>query len=196
MPINYSFGLPQKSEYADFITVDNFLSDEEAAWVRNLWNPEASASATVSSSQGLSQDYQQRKSNVMFLTPEQPLLWLFERLGQAAVQNNAHRYHFDLLGFHEELQLAQYEKDGHFDWHMDFGAAVSTRKLSLSIQLSDPETYEGGDLQFLVNNRPFNAPRGQGTLIIFPSFVMHRVTPISSGSRMSIVGWVTGPPYK
>ncbi len=196
MAINYSFGLPQKSQYADFITVDNFLTKEETDWVRQLWNPAAAQSATISSAKGVQESYEHRKTDVMFLGPEQPLLWLFERLGQAAIQNNTHRYHFDILGFHEELQLARYESEGHFDWHMDFGASISTRKLSLSIQLSDPDTYEGGNLQFLANNKPFDAPRGLGTLIMFPSFVMHRVTPVTSGSRMSIVGWVTGPPFR
>lgn len=196
MAINYSFGLPQKSNYADFVTLEHFLSKEETDWLKQLWNPNASESATLSKDEGISEDYQQRKSDVMFLTPEQSLIWIFEKLGHAAIQNNAQYFQFELSGFFEELQLAKYDKEGHFDWHMDFGKTQSKRKLSLSIQLSDPETYEGGNLQFLLNNQPHDAPRGLGTLIIFPSYVMHRVTPVTSGSRMSIVGWVSGPPYR
>ena len=66
----------------------------------------------------------------------------------------------------------------------------------MTIQLSDADAYEGGDLQFMINNKIVNAPREKGTIIIFPSFVMHRVTPITKGTRQSIVGWVSGPPYR
>ena len=64
------------------------------------------------------------------------------------------------------------------------------------MQLSDADSYEGGDLQFMINNKTVTAPREKGTIIIFPSFVMHRVTPVIKGTRESIVGWVSGPPYR
>lgn len=99
--------------------------------------------------------------------------------------------------FHEELQLAKYSDRGFFDWHLDFGAGeISARKLSMTIQLSDPNDYEGGDLRFMINKEIVNAPKEKGTIIIFPSFIMHRVTPITKGTRQSIVGWVSGPPYR
>lgn len=66
----------------------------------------------------------------------------------------------------------------------------------MTIQLSDTDAYEGGDLQFMINNKIENTPREKGTIIIFPSFIMHRVTPITKGTRHSIVGWVSGPPYR
>ena len=64
------------------------------------------------------------------------------------------------------------------------------------VQLSDEEEYEGGDLQFMINNKIVDAPRKKGTIVIFPSFIMHRVTQITKGTRQSIVGWVSGPPYR
>ncbi|MFT7073376.1 MAG: PKHD-type hydroxylase [Patiriisocius sp.] len=66
----------------------------------------------------------------------------------------------------------------------------------MTIQLSDPNDYEGGDLRFMINKEIVNAPKEKGTIIIFPSFIMHRVTPITKGTRQSIVGWVSGPPYR
>ncbi len=97
----------------------------------------------------------------------------------------------------EPLQLAEYESDEFFDWHLDFGAAeVSHRKLSVTVQLSDEDSYEGGDLQFRINNRIETAPRRKGTVIVFPSFILHRVTKVSSGKRNSIVAWLSGSPYR
>ena len=89
------------------------------------------------------------------------------------------------------------EGNGFFEWHMDFGAGnISNRKLSITVQLSDPEEYEGGELQFMINQNIITAPKEKGTAIIFPSFALHRVTPVTSGVRKSIVGWIGGPPYK
>jgi PKHD-type hydroxylase len=80
---------------------------------------------------------------------------------------------------------------------MDFGAGeISHRKLSLTVQLSDPNDYEGGKLQFMIDRHVDDAPAQRGTVIVFPLFVMHRVTPVERGVRRSIVGWVSGLPYR
>ena len=70
------------------------------------------------------------------------------------------------------------------------------RKLSISIQLSDPAGYSGSELEISVNGVPIIAPRDQGTLIAFPSFVLHKVTPLLVGKRYSLVAWVHGPKWK
>jgi PKHD-type hydroxylase len=93
--------------------------------------------------------------------------------------------------------LAKYVEGDFFDWHLDFGPGESSkRKLSMTIQLSDPSEYEGGDLQFMINQNIVSASREKGIIVIFPSFILHRVTPITKGTRQSIVGWVSGPPYR
>ena len=71
------------------------------------------------------------------------------------------------------------------------------RKLSFSIQLSDPDDYEGGNLQLMdENNKSYIAPRQRGTIILFDSRTPHRVQKVRSGERKSIVGWVVGPRWK
>ena len=71
------------------------------------------------------------------------------------------------------------------------------RKLSFSLQLSDPEDYEGGELEFLDNQgEPFFAPKQKGTIVVFDSRVKHRVREVTNGLRKSIVGWVVGPRWK
>jgi PKHD-type hydroxylase len=137
-----------------------------------------------------------RKSQVMWIRPGEND-WIYEKLAQACIQTNASKYKFEILGFQTELQLANYEGNGFFEWHMDFGAGdISNRKLSITVQLSDPSEYEGGELQFMINQNIITAPKEKGTAIIFPSFALHRVTPVTKGSRKSIVGWIAGPPYK
>jgi PKHD-type hydroxylase len=92
-----------------------------------------------------------------------------KKMASLAIQTNIERYWFDLRGFHEELQLAKYVEGDFFDWHLDFGVGgFSSRKLSMTIQLSDPDEYEGGDLQFMVNQNIVTAPREKGTIVIFP----------------------------
>jgi len=78
--------------------------------------------------------------------------------------------------------LTNYDDGEFFDWYMDFHSGeISHRKLSVTVQLSDGDSYEGGDLQFVINNRIENVPRRKGTVIVFPSFALHRVTKITSG---------------
>jgi PKHD-type hydroxylase len=67
-------------------------------------------------------------------------------------------------------------ESGFYDWHYDFGPAKPTRKLSISIQLSDSADYDGGDLELMFGNVPTKLDRTRGAFIIFPSFMLHRVT--------------------
>ena len=105
-------------------------------------------------------------------------------------------YGFDIRGFGDALQVARYTEGDYYDWHMDIGKGnSSTRKISISIQLSDPADYEGGDLEFF-GMADFQPPRGLGTAIAFPTFLAHRVKPVTRGVRLSLVTWIAGPPFR
>ena len=124
-----------------------------------------------------------------------------ENLLDVVNQLNSQYWKFNLHGIDVAKDypfLYKYNVGGHFDWHIDMSAVISTRKLAFSIQLSNPEDYEGGDLQFYDGNNPTSdlQLREKGSLIIFPSFVWHRVTPISKGTRYAIVGWIHGETFK
>jgi PKHD-type hydroxylase len=82
-----------------------------------------------------------------------------------------------------------------YGWHQDYGAKVS-RKLSLTVQLTDPSEYEGGNLQIMTTGTPVNARKQRGLIVAFPSYVLHQVTPVTQGSRQSLVAWVSGPAFK
>lgn len=197
MAINYSFGLPLKHDFVDYVYYQGLFLPHEIDRILNFWDDQKIIKATVSGGAENTHEEDLRKSSVMFIdnTPEND--WIYNKLAGLAINCNNERYWFDLLGFHQELQLTKYSTGDFFDWHLDFGAgAISARKLSMTIQLSESDEYEGGDLQFMMNQKIVNAPRKKGTIIIFPSFIMHRVTPITKGTRQSIVGWVSGPPYR
>ena len=196
MSINYSFGLPLKHNFAEQIYYNGLFLPHEIDMILQLWDEQQTIKATLSDGDGGKYDAL-RKSSVIFIDNTSENDWIYNKMASLAMKTNNDRYWFDLLGFHQELQLTRYSKGDFFDWHMDFGAGeISARKLSITVQLSDPDDYEGGDLQFMANQEVINAPREKGTIIVFPSFVMHRVTPITKGVRQSIVGWVSGPPYR
>jgi len=110
------------------------------------------------------------------------------------IQANEERWEFDLTGFGDGLQYTKYfGGGGHYDWHSDVGLTVPHRKLSMVVQLSDELEYEGGTLQLNVGHDWLEISKKKGTLVIFPSFVLHRVTPVTSGVRQSLVSWISGP---
>lgn len=183
-------------DFVDYMWYKGLFSLEEVEKIRSLWKPELAADAKVNSGEkDLAKD-KLRQSEIMFIPPAGNE-WIYDKLSAACIQANTGRYKFDITGFQTELQLASYGQRNFFDWHMDFGTGdLSNRKLSISVQLSDPDEYEGGELQFMINQDIFTATKEKGTAIIFPSFALHRVTPITKGCRKSIVGWISGPPYK
>jgi len=136
-----------------------------------------------------------RKSRLQFIAPDEETAWIFKKLENAAGLANQY-YEFDIAGFRERLQVAEYSNSGHYTWHTDVGKdQTSSRKLSVSVQLTDGEDYEGGNLEFHSLGN-LNASRGIGSTIIFPSYLLHRVTPVTSGTRRSLVVWVHGRPFR
>lgn len=122
--------------------------------------------------------------------------WIFEKIATAVGVANAEYYKYDLLGITHSLQLLHYkgEENGHYDWHIDAGNGdAATRKISLSIPLTDRNDYEGGQLEINNNGNVLQAIDEQGSITMFASFQVHRVTPVTRGERWVIVVWVHGP---
>jgi PKHD-type hydroxylase len=110
---------------------------------------------------------------------------------------NGQFFGFNLFGFNESMQYTVYKDNGgHYDWHIDKGILSSSpRKLSLVLQLSDPSEYEGGDLEIMISKDVIKLEKRKGLVWAFPSWVLHRVTPVTKGIRRTIVVWVTGPKF-
>jgi PKHD-type hydroxylase len=127
---------------------------------------------------------------------------IIERMMASFVLEANYKYFgFDLTNY-ENVQFAKYSKGGLYDWHTDYSGAVGgekqDRKLSCTIQLSDPNSYEGGDLQFYAGVNDPDTPnvKGQGSVIVFASHDWHRVTPVTKGVRYSLTLWFLGPHFK
>lgn len=143
-----------------------------------------------------------RKSKTSWIAFNNETSWLYDSAAHIARQLNGQFYNFDLSGFVEDFQYTVYDNIGdHYSWHMDKGsgegiAGISPRKLSLVLQLSDPSEYEGGDLELYISSTPTKLKKQKGLLYAFPSWIMHRVAPVTSGIRRSLVIWISGPKFK
>ena len=135
-----------------------------------------------------------RKSSAVFVFPNQSTNWVFERLNRATREINATIYGFVVSQFKEGFQFTRYEVGEYYGPHFDIGPGKLTeRKLSLTVQLSAPEDYTGGEL---IIYPEFVAAKDQGTMTVFPSFMCHDVRPVQSGVRYSLVSWLAGPPFR
>lgn len=143
-------------------------------------------------------DYSYRKSTITWIPLNNETNFIYEKIINLMKSANSEMWNFHITNTVEYLQLTKYhdgEQPGHYDWHMDIGVNTSTRKISLSIQLSDENEYEGGDLEFMIHRSIIKAPREKGTAIFFPSYLTHRVNKVTKGTRMSLVLWFHGHPF-
>jgi PKHD-type hydroxylase len=143
-----------------------------------------------------------RKSQISWFDPNGANAWLFNRIRDCINEVNAHWFGYRLDGF-EGIQFTKYScnKNQQGDFYSSHKDTVmlpggTVRKLSFTIQLSDPETYEGGEV-ILYNSLIDCAPlsRATGSMSLFPSYTIHEVRPVTKGIRYSLVGWCCGPAF-
>ena len=192
----YIFPSAVKSDVCDDIVKDckdNILNKA------SVFNPDKKSSRD---------DPEIRKTSIYFINDRDnkvnELAWYFLR------EANKIQFNYDLEYF-QQIQFAEYKDGGFYGWHQDEAGIEKTneiRKLSLTLVLSNPDTFEGGELQFYNGDRPFedigditaeqvtNDIKAQGTVICFDSRDFHRVTPVTKGVRYSIVCWTVGGYFK
>jgi len=154
--------------------------------------------------------FKRRKSNIVWLEDK----WIYKEIHpyiHLANKNAGWNFQWD---FSEPCQFTIYNKDQHYDWHKDQhdfpmnnpnnkNVHGKIRKLSVTVSLSDPKDYKGGELQFDFRNSNDGTPviktateiLPRGSICVFPSFVWHRVNPVTKGTRNSLVIWNIGNPY-
>lgn len=136
-----------------------------------------------------------RRAQIGWLKPNAETDWIYKKLHQTALSINRW-YRFDILGFRDGLQFTTYGVGDGFGWHVDCGESISsTRKISLSVQLSDPADYDGGALEFRTRGE-LPMSRLQGSIVAFPSYVSHCVSNVTRGTRISLVAWAAGHPFR
>ena len=155
--------------------------------------------ATVGFSDTLRSDLAYRTSSIRWLSAahEQTIV---DRLMQFVQSSNRTNFGVDIVAPYE-IQFTEYRatNNGHYDWHQDVwleSPRPFARKLSLVVQLASPEDYEGGEFEFFGIQSPGATFAPRGSLLIFPSYLQHRVLPVTKGLRRSLVTWVEGPNWR
>ena len=138
-----------------------------------------------------------RLSKVSWLYSTDDLSWVFKKITDIVLNLNDRFFQFDIFGLNEGLQFTNYKAPSDkYKKHVDRAVDSVIRKLSLSIQLTDPKEYEGGELYLYDDEKGMVMKKDQGTLILFPSYTLHEVKPVTKGERNSLVSWVTGKQFK
>lgn len=138
-----------------------------------------------------------RKSEVSWLPVNQETAWIFKRITDIVVNLNSRFFNFDIHGISEGLQYTSYKAPGDkYGKHIDRATGMVIRKLTVSIQLTDPKKYEGGELCLYDEDHPNIMSKEQGFLSLFPSYVLHEAKPVTKGERSALVTWITGPQFR
>ena len=187
---------PHAKAIPPYVWWEGAFTEQELNWLQQQ-AIKAEQQAQVGGNPNPSELSKIRRSQVSWLENNLNTKWVFEKLANVASQLNAEHFRLDLVGFGEPLQLTNYDQseNGMYGWHQDYGGGTS-RKLSLAMQLTDPSEYEGGNLQVMTTSKPENVRKQRGLIAAFPSYVLHQVTPVTQGSRQSLVAWVSGPAFK
>jgi PKHD-type hydroxylase len=143
--------------------------------------------------------YETRRSRISWIKPSVNTEFIFHKISDAIHRVNDAYYKFDLTEM-EDIQFSEYDESyqGMYRNHTDDGFEAVDRKLSFSLQLSDPADYDGGELlmyRFKLDN-PLEVPKQRGLLAAFPSWTIHEVTPVTRGTRYTLVGWCHGPRFR
>jgi PKHD-type hydroxylase len=188
---------PYSRKKEPFAWWEGAFTDQELDWLQQKAK-EATQEAQVGGGNDGKINYNIRRSELNWLHKVPECEWVFEKLSHAVSSLNADYFGFDLTGFGEALQLTNYHeaKQGMYTWHQDFGASGVSRKLSLVLQLSDPSEYEGGELQLLTTGQPTAIQKKRGLITVFPAWTLHQVTPVTKGTRQTLVTWISGPDFK
>ena len=204
MQLNNYF-VPEFSSPAQPVRVNTIFSVHDIAEIQRLLSNIEYTKALVDLDENTpGENKEVRRSKIKWIDISPETDWLYERITSIMKQNNQIYWRFNLRDMPMSIQYTEYHAtdEGRYDWHMDMGhGETSCRKLSTSILLSNTSDFEGGKFQFFKGGKageeifeyPLNNP---GDMVIFPSYMIHRVTPVTKGIRRSLVLWVGGEPFK
>lgn len=179
--------------------INDLFTKEECEKIisKGLSLPREQAKVETSDQKGKVSEEIRKNTVAWFDNSDEESKWIFRRVTDAVELINKQFWEFD-LDYIEILQFTIYDQqDDHYLRHVDtIFNGVHYRKLSFSIQLSDPESYKGCDLMIEPGSSEVLTRRDRGSFIAFPSYMAHRVTDLEEGTRYSLVGWVCGPKFK
>lgn len=174
------------------------FSPDECRRIINLTKQAYPTSASVGGSTDNSKIARDiRSANIFILDNDEEHHWIFQKISNIISVTNTLHFDYDISGITHGLQLIEYRADadipGHYNWHVDAGNGEPVhRKISLTVQLSDPADYEHCEL--IINNHgdEIIGTKEQGSVHLFPSYMLHRVTPVTKGVRYALVIWIHG----
>jgi len=186
---------PLQDDIENYAWVKDAFTDEEIQKIIDIGLAEQVKKAEVSNEQTLDENI--RKAEVSWITPSEETEWLFRKLTDCITHANDKFFNFHLMGMFEGLQFTIYGGGGaKYEPHLDKVYTKTARKLSLVLQLSDAKDYEGGELKLHTGHDPITIEKEKGLLCCFPSYILHGVTPVTAGTRYSLVVWVHGPAFR
>tara|TARA_B110000211_G_C14014385_1_gene524690 strand:- start:97 stop:714 length:618 start_codon:yes stop_codon:yes gene_type:complete len=142
--------------------------------------------------------FKTNKRDIAYFPYDENTKWIYDKLFIYSLEASEF-FNIEIDIVTDLMHYVIYPEDGgHLTWHYDIGTGIiNRRKLAMTVQLSDYDSYEGGEFEIYDGNTtPSTLPRHKGDIIIFPTYMLHRVTPITSGERRCLVFWTGGKPFR
>ena len=194
--------MPRMPRWQSYVatTTEPIFSPQQCQMIVNEGHQQKPEKALVGGSKGGKHDTKKRVTTISWI-PFAKMPQMYKQIENQLSIVNLNHFMFDGVTLTEPAQFTEYPKGGFYDWHMDLNAFGQEgenpiRKISMTLLLSDPKDFTGGDLMFseMGDNKPL--PLKQGQAIFFASFLRHKVAPVKKGIRRSMVMWFGGPPLK
>jgi PKHD-type hydroxylase len=194
--------IPRMPRWQSYVatTTDPIFTPKQCQMIVNAGHQQKPEEAKVGGGKDGKYDTKKRVTTISWI-PFSQLPEMYKTIENQLSIVNLNHFGFDGVRLTEPAQFTEYPKGGFYDWHMDLNAFGQDgqnpiRKISMTLLLSDPKDFTGGDLLFgeLGDNKP--TPLKQGQAIFFASFLRHKVAPVKKGIRRSMVMWFGGPPLK
>jgi len=175
----------------------NTFSNYEIEKIISICNKLPTKEATLSSDNKIDKTY--RESTISWIPVNSQTNWIYQRFSEYINKANESFFQYNLTKI-EKLQFTRYygNQKGFYAPHIDsnFGHFYENRKLTFVMQLTDPSEYEGGTLKLYLGRDGDSIPKEKGLITFFPSHILHECTPVTSGTRCTLVGWIHGPKFK
>lgn len=202
---NFDWYLKEFTPVEPWVEIENVFNDVQLDLMIRIGKSNKSSvieeSGKVGSGADQKIDKSIRISDVSWIKANlQDQQWIFRSVVDIVNEVNEMYFKYDIVKI-ENLQFATYDakEKGMYKKHIDLfhsNENFYSRKLSFSLQLSDEDSYEGGELNLYYEEKPKTMSKKRGSILIFPSYTLHEVTPVTKGIRHSLVGWVEGPAFK
>ena len=194
--------MPRMPRWQSYVatTTEPIFTPQQCQMIVNEGHQQKPEKALVGGSKGGKHDTKKRVTTISWI-PFAKMPQMYKQIENQLSIVNLNHFMFDGVTLTEPAQFTEYPKGGFYDWHMDLNAFGQEgqnpiRKISMTLLLSDPKDFTGGDLMFSEMGGEKPLPLKQGQAIFFASFLRHKVAPVKKGIRRSMVMWFGGPPLR